>query len=97
MTPRFKPEGMLFRSYPAPIGRVVINNISLIVPLHRAAPQKSQMAGRETGGGGGFGMHPLFCGLVAGSVLLANPAFAGDPVFVDGHGHAMVFDTASKL
>ncbi len=39
----------------------------------------------------------LFCGLVAGSVLLAIPAFAGDPTLVDGHGHALVLDTASKL
>jgi hypothetical protein len=33
---------------------------------------------------------------MAGGVLLANPAFAGEPVLVDGKGRAVVFDTASK-
>jgi hypothetical protein len=42
-------------------------------------------------------MNRLFYGLMAVSVLLANSAFAGDPVFVDGHGHALVFDTTAKL
>jgi hypothetical protein len=41
-------------------------------------------------------MNRLFCGLVAGCVLLANPAFAGEPVFVDRNGHPIVFETASK-
>ena len=44
-----------------------------------------------------MGINRPFYGLVAGSVLLANPAFAGDPVLVDGRGHAVVFDTTSKL
>jgi hypothetical protein len=44
-----------------------------------------------------LGMNRLFYGLVAGSVLLANPAFAGDPMLVDGNGHALVFDTTSRL
>jgi hypothetical protein len=34
---------------------------------------------------------------MAGSVLLANPAFARDPVLVDGNGHLLVFDTTAKL
>jgi hypothetical protein len=42
------------------------------------------------------GMSRLFHGLMAASVLLANPAFAGEPVLVDGKGRAVVFDTASK-
>ena len=42
-------------------------------------------------------MSRLFCGLMAGSVLLANPAFAGDPGLVDGKGRAVAFDTTSKL
>ena len=42
-------------------------------------------------------MNRVFYGLMAGSVLLANPAFAGNPVLVDRNGHAVVFDTASKL
>jgi hypothetical protein len=41
-------------------------------------------------------MNRLFYGLIAGIGLLANPAFAGQPVLVDGKGHAVVFDTASK-
>ena len=41
-------------------------------------------------------MKRLFYGLMAGSIFLANPAFAGQPVLVDGKGHAVVFDTASK-
>jgi len=41
--------------------------------------------------------NPLFCGVIAGGVLLANPALAGGPVLVDGHGHVVVFDTASRL
>jgi hypothetical protein len=42
-------------------------------------------------------MNRLFYGLMAGGVLLANPAFAGEPVLVNGKGRAVVFDTASKL
>jgi len=34
-------------------------------------------------------MNRLFYGLMAGSVLPANPAFAGEPVLVDGKGHAV--------
>jgi hypothetical protein len=34
---------------------------------------------------------------MAGSVLLVNPAFAADPVLVDGKGHAVVFDPVSEL
>ena len=41
-------------------------------------------------------MSRLVHGLMAGGVLLANPAFAGEPVLVDGKGRAVVFDTASK-
>jgi hypothetical protein len=41
-------------------------------------------------------MNRLFYGLIAGIGLLANPAFAGQPVLVDGKGHAVVFDAASK-
>ena len=36
------------------------------------------------------------CGLMACSALAASPAFAGNPVLVDGHGRAVVFETASK-
>jgi hypothetical protein len=42
-------------------------------------------------------MNRLLYGLMAGGVLLANPAFAGDPVLVDGKGRAVVFETTSKL
>lgn len=42
-------------------------------------------------------MNRPFYRLMVVSVLAANPAFAGEPVFVDGKGRAMVFDTASKL
>jgi hypothetical protein len=39
---------------------------------------------------GGLGMNRLCCGLMAGSILVANPAFAGQPALVDGKGHAVV-------
>jgi hypothetical protein len=42
-------------------------------------------------------MKRIFCGLLAGSILSANPAFAGQPVLVDGKGHALAFVTASTL
>ena len=42
-------------------------------------------------------MSRLFQGLMAAGLLAVSAAFAGDPVFVDGKGHALVFDTASKL
>jgi len=49
-------------------------------------------------------MRRIFCGLVAGGSLLAaglflpaKPAFAGDPVLVDGHGRPLVFDTTAGL
>jgi hypothetical protein len=42
-------------------------------------------------------MNRLFYGLTAASVLLTSAAFGGDPVLVDGHGHALVFETTSKL
>jgi hypothetical protein len=42
-------------------------------------------------------MNRLFYGLMAGSVLLANTAFAGAPVLVDGNGHTVVFNSTSTL
>ena len=42
-------------------------------------------------------MKRIFYGLMAGGVLLASPAFAGEPVLVDGSGRAVVFDTTSRL
>jgi len=36
-------------------------------------------------------MKRIFCGLLAGSILSTNPAFAGQPVLVDGKGHALAF------
>ena len=42
-------------------------------------------------------MNRISYGLLAGSVLLANPAVAGQPVLVDGKGHALTFVTGSTL
>jgi len=42
-------------------------------------------------------MNRLFCALMACSVLGVGPAFAGNPVLVDGKGRAVAFETASKL
>jgi hypothetical protein len=42
-------------------------------------------------------MKRIFYGLLAGSFLLANPTFAGEPVLTDGHGRPLVFDTTARL
>jgi hypothetical protein len=42
-------------------------------------------------------MKRIFHGLLAGGLLLAGPAFAGEPALVDGKGHPLVFDTTAKL
>jgi len=42
-------------------------------------------------------MKRMLHGLLTGSVLLSNATFAGEPVLVDGKGHALVFDTPSRL
>ena len=42
-------------------------------------------------------MKLIFYALLAGSVLIANPAFAGQPVFVDGKGHPLRFVTEPQL
>jgi hypothetical protein len=42
-------------------------------------------------------MERIFYGLLAGGLLLASPAFSGEPVLVDRKGHPLVLDTAAKL
>ena len=39
----------------------------------------------------------MFSGLLATGFLLADSAFAGEPVLTDAKGRPMVFDTAAKL
>src|SRR5271167_2118653 len=58
--------------------------------------------GRHEGAGGDLPqrrglMKLIFYALLAGSVLIANPAFAGQPVFVDGKGHPLRFVTEPQL
>ena len=42
-------------------------------------------------------MKRTFHGLLAGSFLLTNAAFAGGPALVDSNGHPVAFDTTAKL
>jgi len=42
-------------------------------------------------------MSRIFYGLLAGSFLLAGPAFAGGPMIEEGKGRPLVFDTTAKL
>jgi hypothetical protein len=42
-------------------------------------------------------MKRIFCALLTGSVLLADPAFAGQLALVDGKGRPLAFVTSSTL
>jgi hypothetical protein len=42
-------------------------------------------------------MQRVFYGLLATVLVLAGPAFAGEPTLTDAKGRPMVFDTAAKL
>lgn len=39
----------------------------------------------------------IICGLLAGNFPLAGSALAGEPVFTDGKGRPLVFDTTASL